>query len=135
MKSILPTHFGLLMTFCLGLSVACAQQSQTNTNAVIQIKADAAKDNVGKEAVVSGTVAEISKAQNLIRLNLDKAFPNQPFTAIIFARNTNGFGDLEALKGKKIEVSGKITEYRGRPQIILTSTNQLKLVEAEKEKK
>jgi DNA/RNA endonuclease YhcR with UshA esterase domain len=116
------------------LATSAAADDDTKTNAVLEIKAAAAKDNVGKEASVSGTVAQISKAQGLVRLNLEKPFPNQPFTAVIFARHTNHFGDLESFKGKKIEVTGKITEYRGRPQIILVSTNQLKVVESEADK-
>ena len=112
-----------------------AQATQTNTNSTVKIKASEAKENVGKEAVVVGTVAEVNKAPNLVRLNLDKSYPNQPFTAVIFSRNTNAFGDLEMLKGKKVEISGKISEFRGRPQIILTSTNQLKRIEAAEEKK
>ena len=75
---------------------------------------------------MSGTVAEVNKAQGLVRLNFEKAYPNQAFTAVIFARNTNSFGNLDDLKGKKIQVSGKITEYRDRPQIILTNSVQLK---------
>lgn len=119
----------------LGALRAWAGADEAKTNAVVEIKATAAKDNVGKEALVSGTVAEINKAQGLVRLNFEQAFPHQPFTAVIFAKNTNAFGDLESLKGKKVEVSGKITEYRGRPQIILTSTNQMKAVASDAEKK
>ena len=126
---------GFIALVAATLCYAWAGADDAKTNSVIEIKAGAAKDNVGKEAVVSGTVAEINKAQGLVRLNFEQAFPHQPFTAVIFAKNTNAFGDLESLKGKKVEVNGKITEYRGRPQIILTSTNQLKAAASETEKK
>jgi len=122
-----------------GLALLCnvvlAQENETKTNAAVKIRAEAAKDNVGKQAVVSGKVAEINKAEQLVRLNIDKPYPKQPFTAVIFRSNTNRFGDLEQLKGKTIEVSGKITDFRGRPQIILTSADQLKVIEAKEEKK
>jgi len=115
----------LWVAFLFG-SVNFSGADDAKTNAVIEIKAAAAKENVGKEASVSGTVAEVNKAQGLVRLNFEKAYPNQAFTAVIFARNTNSFGNLDDLKGKKIQVSGKITEYRDRPQIILTNSVQLK---------
>ena len=128
MKNIVASFLLLL----LGSSVF-ARESQTNSP--VKIPAAEAKKHLGEEAIVTGTVAEVNKAPNLVRLNLDKSYPNQPFTAVIFSRNTNAFGDLEMLKGKKVEISGKISEFRGRPQIILTSTNQLKRIEAAEEKK
>jgi DNA/RNA endonuclease YhcR with UshA esterase domain len=48
---------------------------------------------------------------------------------IIFARATNQFGDLKKLEGKQVEVQGKIEDYKDKLQIILNSTNQLKVVE------
>jgi DNA/RNA endonuclease YhcR with UshA esterase domain len=48
---------------------------------------------------------------------------------IIFSDRTNLFPGVDKLQGKKVEVNGKITDYRGRPQIILTNTNQVKALE------
>ncbi len=122
-----------LLPFCL---LACAavsgQESKTNSLPA-KIPASEAKDHVNAETIVSGKVVELHKTEKLVRINLDKPFPNQPFTAVIFANKTNLFSDLDKLKGKTIEVSGKITEYREQPQIILVSTNQLKVVEPKAE--
>ena len=110
-----------------------ALSAETNkTNAlVITITAAQAKDHIDTEATVTGTVFEVNKAEKLVRLNFDKPFPNQTFTAVVFASKTNLFPEIEKLKGKKVEVTGKIAAYRDRPQIVLNSTNQLKLVESE----
>ena len=108
---------------------------ETKTNNALKIEAAAARDNVGKQATVTGKVAEVSKREKLVRLNLDKPYPKETFTAVIFVANTNHFGDFETLKGKSVEISGKIADYRGHPQIILTSTNQLKVLESSEEKK
>ncbi len=114
---------------------ACAQETKTNSPA--KIPAAEAKTHLGANAIVIGAIVEVNRAEKLVRLNFDKPFPNQPFTAVIFGDKTNLFAELEKLKGKTVEVSGKITDYRGRPQIVLTATNQLKLIEtpAEAEKK
>src|SRR5690242_11003985 len=133
MKSLIVSSVAVGLVFAAVASSLGADDSKTNV--VLEIKATAAKENIGKEALVTGTIAQVSKAQGLVRLNFEKPFPGQPFTAVIFARNTNHFGDLESLKGKKVEISGKITEYRRHPQIIITSTNQLKVVEPEGEKR
>jgi len=125
------------IAFLLSFSLlACAavsgQESKTNSLPA-KIPASEAKEHVNAEAIVSGKVVELHKTEKLVRINLDKPFPNQPFTAVIFANKTNLFWDLDKLKGKTIEVSGKITEYRDQPQIILVSTNQLKIVESKAE--
>jgi DNA/RNA endonuclease YhcR with UshA esterase domain len=47
---------------------------------------------------------------------------------VIFAANTNQF-ELQSLTGKEVEITGRVTEFKGKPQIVLTSSNQLKVVE------
>ncbi len=122
----------LVSVLALACGVVSAQESKTNSIPP-KIPASEAKEHVNVEATVSGKVIELYKTEKLVRLNLDKAFPNQPFTVVIFATKTNLFPELDKLKGKTIEVTGKITEYRDQPQIILVSTNQLKIVEAKAE--
>jgi DNA/RNA endonuclease YhcR with UshA esterase domain len=128
--------WAILLGFC-GLS-GLAEDAKTNAAAKsaepIKIKAEEAKKHVGEEAIVRGTIAEVNKAAALVRLNFEKPFPNSVFTAVIFARNTNDFPEVDKLQGKSVEVSGKIAEYRNRPQIILNSTNQLKVVEKAEKK-
>jgi DNA/RNA endonuclease YhcR with UshA esterase domain len=117
---------------CLAFGSVRAQE--TKTNETIRIQAAQAKEHIGAKAVVSGKVAEVNIAQSIIRINLDKAYPAQPFTAVIFSDKTNLFPQVAKLKGKSVEVSGKISAYHERPQIVLTTTNQLKVVEAEEGK-
>lgn len=101
----------------------------TGTNQPIRLRAAEAKEHAGANAVVTGKVAEVNKGSGLVRLNFDEPFPKQTFTAIVFSHNTNQFGNLEGLKDKTIEVSGRITLYHGRPEIQLQKTNQLRVVE------
>jgi DNA/RNA endonuclease YhcR with UshA esterase domain len=105
------------------------QNAQTTTNQPVRILAGEAKDHLSAQAIVTGKVAEVNKAASLVRLNFEQPYPKQVFTAVIFAAKTNLFPEIEKLQGKTVEISGKIADYRGRPQIILTSTNQLKIVE------
>jgi len=118
----------LIGVLALACSLVSGQESKTNA-ASPKIPASEAKEHVNSEATVSGKVIELYKTEKLVRLNLDKPFPNQPFTVVIFGTKTNLFPDLDKLKGKTIEVTGKITEYHEQPQIILVTTNQLKIVE------
>ena len=122
----------LVIVLALTYGVVSGQESKTNAIPP-KIPASEAKEHVNSEATVSGKVIELHKTAKLVQLNLDKPFPNQPFTVVIFGTKTNLFPDLDKLKGKTIEVTGKITEYHEQPQIILATTNQLKIVEAKAE--
>lgn len=102
---------------------------------VLKIPAAEAKDNVGKMLIVSGVVADIHRTDKVVRLNFGAAFPKQTFTAVVFSERTNAFSNLDALKGKTVEVSGKVEIYKGHPEIILRSKGQLVVVEEKKEEK
>ena len=117
----------------LALAFVPAAAQDAKTNAPLRIPANQAKEHINAEATVSGKVVEIYKTDRLFRMNLDQPFPNQSFTAVIFANKTNLFPEIYKLKGQTVEFSGKITEYRGQPQIVLVSTNQLKIVGAKSE--
>ena len=114
----------LLVCLC---SSVLAEEAKTNSPPMIQ--ASEAKGHIGTNAVVAGKIVEVNKAEKVVHLNFEKPFPKQPFAVVVFANKTNLFPDLDQFKGKSVEVSGKIIEYRGRPEIILESTNQLKVVE------
>jgi hypothetical protein len=123
----------------LGLLAATAPAQEVNTNSPstnsvaasppAAIAAAEAKKHLNTQATVTGTIAEVHLGGSVVHLNFEKPFPDAPFIAVIFANKTNLFPEIEKLKGKTVEVSGMITEYRSKPEIILTSTNQLKIVE------
>jgi hypothetical protein len=78
--------------------------------------------------VVTGKVVQVTVRPNVAFLNLDQPSPNSPFTAVIFEENVSQFVDLQKLKNQAVEISGTITEYRDKPEIILESPNQIKVV-------
>jgi len=126
-----------LFLVVLGLAGTVAFADETNTNAVVgplKLTAAEARDHIGTNAVVTGKVAEIHKGASTVNLNFGNAFPKQLFTAVIFSRNTNQFPDLDKMKDKTVEVTGKIVDYKDKPEIVVTSTNQLKVVEKEERK-
>jgi len=91
----------LLGFFALACGIVSGQEPKTNSIPP-KIPASEAKEHVNSEGTVSGKVIELYKTEKLVRLNLDKAFPNQPFTVVIFGTKTNLFPDLDKLKGKTI---------------------------------
>jgi DNA/RNA endonuclease YhcR with UshA esterase domain len=81
--------------------------------------------NVGKTGVVSGTVAQVSKVGDLTFLNFGRPHPDSEFTAVIKG-DASAYGDLASLQGKAVEVEGTIDLHKGRPQIVLTSPQNLR---------
>ena len=138
---VAPAHYHPVMKllvstlFLLGLFSHGLQAQDSKTDAPIKIKASEAKANIGTNAIVTGKIAEVNKTERLVRLNFDEAFPKSTFTAVIFSNKMSLFPDVEKLKDKTVEVSGKIAAYRERPQIVLTNASQLKVVEKAEEKK
>ena len=90
--------------------------------------AEAAK-HYQETCIVTGKVAQVTIREKLVYLNLDEPFPDAPFTGVIFASATNQFGDLPKLRGRNVEIKGRIEDYRGKVQIVLKSTNQLRVVD------
>ena len=81
-----------------------------------------AKNHVGETAMVCGKVVSARYASRSrgrpTFLNLDKPYPNQSFTVVIWGTNRAAFGKPEKdYDGKDICVTGKIDTYRGVPQI------------------
>lgn len=63
-------------------------------------------------------------------LNLDKAYPNQIFTLLIWGSDRRYFdGDPEAIyKDKDICVDGKISSYKGQLQIKVKTPTSIKVL-------
>ena len=97
------------------------------------ISALEATNHLDESVIVTGKVAQVSIREKMVYLNMDKPYPATPLSGVIFAAKTNLFTDLEKLKDKNVELSGKITLFRDRAQIVVESTNQLKIVEKKKD--
>jgi hypothetical protein len=111
----------------LGLSVNVSAQ----TNALPEIPATDATNYMNQEVVVTDIVAQVALRPTVALLNLDKKFPASPLTCVIRGDDTNNFPNIENYLGKRVEVTGRIKDYQGRPEIILTSTNQIKIIVVE----
>ena len=94
------------------------------------LTAEQAKSHVGENGTVCGVVASAHFAASTrgqpTFLNLDKGYPNQVFTLLIWGSDRAKFGTPERdYEGKRICATGTIQEYRGLPEIIARSPNQI----------
>jgi hypothetical protein len=122
----------LFLALCLSAAVLHGADEPKKSG---PLTAKAAKAKVGETVTVEDKVAEVNKTDRIIRLNLGAKFPKQELTLVIFPDNFAKFEDVEKLADKTVRASGRITEYQGRPQIVLTDKGQLQAVEPTGSKK
>jgi hypothetical protein len=116
---------GCLAALILGLSASAQQATLTTSEA---------KQHIGQTATVCGKVmspryASSSRGQPTF-LNLDKSYPNQEFTVLIWGNDRAKFGTPEAdYRDKSICVTGRIQSYRGEAEIVASDPKQIRLQE------
>jgi DNA/RNA endonuclease YhcR with UshA esterase domain len=117
--------FPFILAFLALAIQSPAVAAETNAAAPLKIGTAEAAGHYGQTMIVTGKVAQVTIRPTVTFLNLDKAYPNSPFTVVIFHGHSSFYGDANALRGKFIEIKGKIRNYRDKPEIALDSTNQL----------
>ena len=114
-----------ISAYLLFLLLTLSTAAQTN-----KITAAEAKDHVGEVRTVCGKVASThfaskSKGQPTF-LNLDEPYPKEVFTILIWGSDRAKFGTPETkYKDASVCVTGKITSYRGKAEIIATEPSQI----------
>ena len=115
----------LLLIFAALAIVVKASAAGTNAASLLKIGAADATNHYDQEMIVTGKVVQVTIRPTVTFLNLDKKHPDSPFQVVIFHGKSSFYGDANALKGKSIEIKGKIKNYQDKPEIALDSTNQL----------
>ncbi len=93
------------------------------------IDACEAKNHLGETVIVQGAVADVYKSStNTTFLNFDKPYPDNCFAAVIFQSDLDKFSDAQNIyNGKIVRIQGKITQYQGKPEIILNNSAQIEV--------
>jgi hypothetical protein len=90
------------------------------------ISAADAGNYIGKKEVVCSVVYQVKELSSVSFLDLGANYPDNPLTIVVFARDMGKFtSGLEIYDHKKICVTGTIREYKGKPEIIITSPPEI----------
>jgi micrococcal nuclease len=116
----------------LAVQMALAASVLAQTSKPPTITASEAKDHIGQVATVCGKVmsARYNPASrgSPTFLNLDRPYPDQLFTVVIWGTERAKFGKPEVdYKDKRICVTGKIETYREIPQVVAKDPSQIKI--------
>jgi hypothetical protein len=88
-----------------------------------------ARDVIGQRATVEGTIVATRKTEKVCNLNFSANWRTD-FSAVIFAGSFSKWPeDIEGLyRGRKVRITGTVTEYQDRPQIIVSEPPQIEVV-------
>lgn len=84
------------------------------------------KPHIGKYVIVQGVISQINYAKNgNIYLNMGGKYPRHKLGLVIF--KTSEFRNLTHLENKIVKVKGKLSTYKGKPQIIINKKSQIEV--------
>lgn len=84
-----------------------------------------AANYIGQTKTVCGTISGTKLTEKAFFINLDGSYPNQAFTNVIFKSSINLFDMTIFSIGNHICTNGQIKSYKGKPEIILNTPNQI----------
>lgn len=93
---------------------------------------DSVKFYEGKTITVCAKVQStyVSKGEKKVTyLNFGDAYPNATFVGVIYESEIKNitYSHAEFLKEKNVCLTGKVTIYKEKPQIVITSEDQIKV--------
>ena len=87
-----------------------------------------APENIGKVVCVTGKVDHVyTSDKGTVFINFCSDYKNCPFGAVIFDSSVSKFPNPQQYTGKIVEITGFITAYQGRAEIVLDSPDQIKI--------
>lgn len=83
---------------------------------------------VGTTLTVEGVVSQVTQTNSgTTFINFGGRYPNHVFYAVIFQNIAGEFSALEFLEGKTVSINGTVEMYKGKPQIVIISPDQIEV--------
>lgn len=118
MKNILITVISILF-FC---TIASAQK---------KIAAKEASKHIGDTVTIADKIysTKLIENTNMVLLDVGGEHPNQYLTVVIKGEDRSKFNNKpeEYYKGRNVRVTGILIDYKGKPEIIVSSPEELKV--------
>ena len=118
----------MIRLLCFSLFLPWATLMAEEVAPPVVIAPSEAGAHVGKMVTVKGKVEgqKTSKSGNTY-LNFGGRFPNHTFSCLL--RSKNFPEAIPPYEGQEVEVTGMVSLYEEKPQIELTATSQIRVVE------
>lgn len=88
-----------------------------------------AASHVGQTVTVEGIVSNVYDSRGgTVFVDMGGNYPNSTFTGVIFSSDVGTFPAHDGWTGHTVDITGAIKLYKGKPEIILKSPNQVSVV-------
>ncbi|QIF03493.1 hypothetical protein [Roseimicrobium sp. ORNL1] len=114
-----PLLTALFAMFCVGTSTLHA------------LTPEEAMKHEGERGTVEGLIVKVgSSSRGNLFLNMGAPFPNHTFSGVISKPSVEKLGKdyIMSLEGKYIRVTGDITIFKGKPEILVDDKKQIEIV-------
>ena len=92
------------------------------------IPAAQAAAHAGQTATVIGVLSNAhTDAKQMTFLDIGGVYPNNVFSAVMFPNPGRPAPDFSPLVGKTVAITGEIKIFKGKPEIVLHSPDQVKV--------
>jgi DNA/RNA endonuclease YhcR with UshA esterase domain len=123
-----------IRTLILTLSalIVCFSINAISQTKIPRYSTKEAKNHVGRYATVKGTVNDVHVSKTgTVFFDMDGKYPKHLFTAVIFKSDVPKFPEVNEYKDLTLEITGFIKIYQGKPEIILKSPKQIRIIQSE----
>jgi hypothetical protein len=100
------------------------KSAYTNDNSIPYTQAP---KHVGQQVTVRGKIVSTTYRDGTDFLDYCADYTNCPLALVVLDKNTSKFGDVGKYSGNNVRVTGTVSTYQGRTEIILTNPSQIKL--------
>ncbi len=83
-----------------------------------------AASHYGEQVIITAKVFGTKDFGSMVLVNLGAAYPNSPLTVVL---RGDAKSQGNSLQDKTITVTGKVEDYKGKPEIVINDANQLKV--------
>lgn len=116
------TLISVAVVAALGITVSSIAPARAETIGVADAKA-----HVGQTVTLEAAVNDVRTLRSgMTFIDVGGRYPDNEFTAVIFASDAGKFPNVGALGGKTVAISGAVQLYQGKPEIILKTADQIK---------
>ena len=96
-------------------------------SAQTKVSIDSVAKHIGEKVIVCSEVFGVKSLDKITFINVGAPHPKSPLTVIVFAKDLANFKESPAAlyNHKKICVVGKLENYHGKPQIVVTKPDEI----------
>jgi DNA/RNA endonuclease YhcR with UshA esterase domain len=115
----------------LSALLVCLSGNAISQTKIPQYSTKEAKNHKGQYATVKGTVSDVLVSETgKVFFYLDGKYPNHLFTAVINKDDVPKFAEVNEYIDLALEITGVIKIHEGKPEIILKSPKQIRIVQS-----